>query len=67
MTITKELKIIKENTAYIDAKNLIKIDLTSTKQIACRYKIDNLTWTGEIQKIYLDKNGEAIGYDVYTY
>ena len=43
MTITKELKIIKENTAYIDAKNLIKIDLTSTKQIACRYKIDNLT------------------------
>ena len=65
--MNKNLKHIKENTHYIDADDLKKVFLTSTHQISCKYEIDKLEWSGEIQKIYLDNNGEAIGYDVYIY
>ena len=65
--MTKELKHIKEHTYYIDADDLTKVYLTNTKQIACQYEMDGLKWWGEIQKIYLDKKGEATGYDVYLY
>ena len=64
--MTKNLKHIKENTRYVDADNIQEVKLTSTNQINCRFKND-MVWTGEIQKIYLDKKGEAIGYDVYIY
>jgi len=65
--MTKELKHIKKHTYYIDAGDLQKVYLTSTKQIACQYEMDGLEWSGEIQKIYLDNGGEAVGYDVYLY
>ena len=64
--MTKNLKHIKENTRYVDADNIQEVKLTSTNQINCRFKND-MVWTGEIQKIYLDKKGEAIGYSVYIY
>lgn len=63
----KNLKHIKQHTRYIDADDLEKVFLTSTKQISCICENDELMWRGEIQKIYLDKDGEAIGYDVYIY
>jgi len=65
--MNKTLEHIIENTQYVDAKLLKKVYLTDTKQIAVEFKSDDLTWRGEIQKIYLDKNGEATGYDVYLY
>ena len=69
--MNKKLKYIKENTEYIEAKQLYSVRMTDTYQIECRFaekdKTDNLLWNGEIQKIYLDKDGEAKGYDVYIY
>ena len=65
--MNKEFKHIKENTTYIEANQLSEVFLTSTKQISCKWKTDEMRWRGEIQKIYLDKNGEAYGYDVYIY
>ena len=65
--MNKNLKHIKENTVYIDADRLKKVYLTKTFQISCEWGDDEMTWEGEIQKIYLDKVGEAIGYSVYVY
>lgn len=64
--MTKNLKHIKENTCYVNAEDIQEVKLTSTNQINCRFKAGSV-WTGEIQKIHLDKNGEAIGYSVYIY
>jgi len=67
MTKTKTLQLIEQLTNYIEADDIVKVYLTNTKQIACIYKNDGIKWTGEIQKIYKDKNGEAYAYDVYVY
>ena len=62
------MKLIKEYTEYFNANEIQKVYLTKSYQISCVCKTDDgLTWRGEIQKIYLDKEGEAIGYDVYIY
>ena len=71
--MNKNLKHIKENTIYIEAKQLIETHLTNTKQISCEWedfdtkRKNRRTWRGEIQKIYLDKDGEAYAYDIYIY
>lgn len=67
MAISKAMKHIKQHTYNIDACDIKKIRLTADHQIYCVYEMDGLEWRGEIQKIYLDKNGEAISYDVYLY
>jgi hypothetical protein len=57
-------------TIFIEAEQLKSVKLTDTKQITAVWfdTIDKkITWRGEIQKIYLDKKGEAYGYDVYVY
>ena len=64
--------IIKEKTTYIEADQLKEVEMTNTFQIRCRFITvgfdDTQTlWHGEIQKVYLDKKGEAYGYDVYVY
>lgn len=64
---TKNKKHIQENTRYIEANYLRKVFLTDTFQIACVWENDEMIWRGEIQKIHLDKDGEAIGYSVYSY
>jgi hypothetical protein len=65
----KENKIIKEKTIFIDNSQLIELELTDTFQIRCKFADAGaqVVWTGEIQKVYLDKKGEAYGYDVYVY
>lgn len=65
--MNKELKHIKENITYVKANRLLKIYLTKTFQISARWKYCEIPLSGEIQKIYLDKDGEAIGYDIYIY
>lgn len=65
-------KHIELHTCYIDADRMIKFKMTPTNQIQCQFKDElkghkTLYWKGEIQKIYLDKDGEATGYDVYVY
>ena len=64
---SEALKHIQENTCYVGAEYVVSVKLTDTKQIKVVYITDGLKWTGEIQKIYLDKEGEAYGYDVYIY
>ena len=67
MKITEELKHIKANTIYVEAKEMLTIELTKTFQMSCTYG-DIIDWSfGDIQKIHLDNKGEAIAYDVYTY
>jgi hypothetical protein len=70
--MNKNLKHIKEHTEFVDAERLLKVYLTDAKQISCSFTdldVDGkvLKFRGSIQKIYNDKNGEAIGYDVYIY
>lgn len=60
-----------EETKYIEANQLKEVEMTNTFQIRCKFFsndiVDPLLWNGEIQKVYLDKKGEAYGYDVYVY
>lgn len=64
-------KIIQEKTIYISAFQLREVEMTDTHQIRCKFQSndidDKLWWNGKIEKIHLDKNGEAIGYNVYVY
>ena len=63
--------MIKEKAKYIDASQLQEVEMTDTHQIRCKFWSndvdDKLLWNGEIQKIFLDKNGETYGYNVYVY
>lgn len=67
--IKENSNFVKENTIYIDANQLKEVEMTDTHQISCKFKaVDTaMIFTGEIQKVYLDKKGEAYGYDVYIY
>lgn len=65
--MNNKTKHIKKHTIFIEADQLLEVSLTKTKQIACKWKTDEMRWRGEIQKIYLDKDGDAYGYDVYIY
>ena len=64
-------KTIKEKTIYIGASQLKEVEVTDTHQIRCRFEStdvdDKMLWNGEIQKIYLDNDGEAYAYDVFVY
>ena len=64
-------KTIKEKTEFINASQLREVELTETHQIRCKFssldREDKMFWNGEIQKVYLDKDGEAVGYSVFVY
>lgn len=64
-------KTITQKTEFIDALQLREVELTETYQIRCKFssldREDKMFWNGEIQKVYLDKDGEAVGYDVFVY
>jgi len=65
----KTLKHIKQYTYNIDAGDLKSVRLTKDKQLCAVYILDGTQtrWTGEIVKIYNDKNGQAVSYDIYLY
>lgn len=74
--MNKTLQHIKEHTEYVEADRMIGFTITLDKQISCVFKdsIDSSerlspdnTYRGEVQRIYLDKQGVATGYDVYVY
>lgn len=70
--MNKTLKHIKQHTEYVDAERLTSVYLTKDKQLSC-YFIDGdnikprLKFSGSIQKIYNDADGNAYGYDIYLY
>jgi hypothetical protein len=60
----------KIKTEYVEAERMIRVVLDDYKQLECLFgdindKSDQ--YTGAIQKIYNNKDGQAIGYDVYVY
>lgn len=70
--MNKTLKHIKEHTEYVDAERITKVSLTDDKQLTCSFTDDDnikprLKFSGSIQKIYNDADGNAYGYDVYLY
>ena len=67
MTKNKILQHIKKYTIFVGASLILDVNLTETNQISCKFKKNGITSSGEIQKIYLDEEGEAIAYDVYVY
>jgi hypothetical protein len=63
-------KHITENTQYFGLDEAKEISFKNDGLGAIQVKITDegkMKWTGEVMKIYHNKMGEPVGYDVYIY
>lgn len=65
--MNKKLQHIKEHTVEIEPSDITSVRLCKNGDIDVVYKIDGVRWTGCLQKVNLNKDGEVTSYAVYIY